>query len=1702
MYRTPPKEATSKDQEAGEPEGESLIDFTPPKGSWEVSSSSASRIPTSVLRFGIQLPGMSKTMPKTRAQATGQRDSNQSNSFNIRKFDGRNFGVWKAQLMAVLTVKDCHMVLSMEKPSLYDETWDSNNNLAKAIILLSLSDEQAAMVCHLDTAKEIWNRLLQAHQQHSDANKVVMQRQFFDATMNENESSMEFVSRVQGIYSNLTQAGIKMGEETLVGRIVAGLTSKYHVFMTNWANSKLSQTMAELIPRLSAEESLINRFSKPSKEVVALVSETKPRFQRRAPPPKKQPEEPKPSAIPAKKQGAKGFRGRQVVCYNCGERGHIRIHCKEAPKKSNPSTSREGDEVVIAEGLVAEANLAVGESEWILDSGATDHMTFDKSSFSELEFFEQPRKIRLGDSGSVQGLGVGTVELVAMNESGEKLVRLERVLFVPGIRRKLISIGAATANGCNGQIHSGRILLVNKKGEIIIEAVKVGNLYRARVRESQPGPSLNSTERIESGKEEDSDLKIWHERFAHISRMTIMKMQTMNSVTGLEGLKLKVRAKDSDRRVINCDSCLLAKHARVPIPLSERTRATKVGQRLHLDICGPVGAETVAGSKYFLLLKDEFSNFRFIYLMKSREEAYNHLRNCVARIEADTGNKVLCIVSDCGSEFTSRRTQAYLEEQGIVHDKSVPFCPQQNGFIERDNRTVMEASRAMLFHKQLPESLWGEACSTAVYVLNRVVNSNTGNKTPFELYFRRKPRVNHLRVFGCKCFVKIPEKKRSGYQRKVEARSRKLLFVGYGRDFTYRVFDPEKREVYLSKEVVFDENNEGLVSDETRYKELDDFIGQMEGGEEVGNQNSVLTEEVLVAQASKDIEEPLTYEEALKSPNSRDWLRAMDEEMDSQRKNKTWDVTKLPSGKRTIQNKWVYAIKRGVDGEVVRFKARLVAKGFSQRYKIDYDETFSPVARLDSIRMILSIIAERDLEMIHFDVKTAFLYGSLEEEIWMAEPKGYETKAGNACLLRKSLYGLKQASRQWNQCFVSFLKDFSLKPINTDSCVLVGKHEGQLVLVAVYVDDGLACSSSMATLNTITQYLKRKFEITVVEPRCFVGLEIRRNREERWVAISQQAYISNMLKKFGLEESKDNPIPLSPAIKYVVDGVSDGAKSSQVQVPYQEAIGTLIYLMTCTRPDISCAVAILSRFSQSPKLPHWIAVKNLMRYLKGSRKLSLIYQGKGEMVAFSDADYAACLDSRKSISGLLVMRGGAPVVWKASKQSTVAESTTEAEFIACSTLSREVMWCRNFLQEVYGERESKPTRMFVDNQSAIRIIKNNQIHSKVKQLDIRLMAVRERRENKEIEVEYVNTSDQAADILTKPLPVKRFCTLRDMLGMALVIAMMVAFIPGGEAMKVHIPEWIVPFERSQQQRLTVKLTNPCPVAKEVELKMRGQIELTRSSILNNTLANAGDGICNMIFRDRITPVFKSLEGCINSSRSKRSIGAVLGTASTIASAIIGVSNFIRGLSEQSPSVGRETQLQQMNTRLNQLTQSTLTDRGLASEVMEHDIEVVSESAQRHLEQIREEAEQIPMLVWATYHMVNEMYAGAANLKAIRRECMRGRLAVGELGEMIESPEIQALDAGDTKLLSLTIPEEGLLEVVYREKYSLVIGPFEAIAMGIAGLLLGMMSLMLMVNCELIKILRGRRTSRRPDSYGIKDLASSAGRLAIALGLLW
>ncbi|KAL4272870.1 hypothetical protein GQ457_13G029760 [Hibiscus cannabinus] len=479
---------------------------------------------------------------------------------------------------------------------------------------------------------------------------------------------------------------------------------------------------------------------------------------------------------------------------------------------------------------------------------------------------------------------------------------------------------------------------------------------------------------------------------------------------------------------------------------------------------------------------------------------------------------------------------------------------------------------------------------------------------------------------------------------------------------------------------------------------------------------------------------PVTYQEAMQSLESDKWKSAMDEEMQSLQKNNTWDLAHLPEGKRAIGCKWVFAKKDGSPSKKdVRYKARLVAKGYAQKEGIDYNEVFSPVVKHSpSIRILLALVAQLNLELAQLDVKTAFLHGDLEEEIYMmTQPEGYKDAGGKkwVCKLNKSLYGLKQSPRQWYKRFDSFMTRQRYTRSKYDHCVYLRKlQDGSFIYLLLYVDDMLIASKSQQEIDKLKAQLNQEFEMKDLgEAKKILGMEISRDRRRGKLCLTQKQYLKKVLQCFGMHENtKHVSTPLATHLKLSsqLSPKTDEEREYMAKVPYANAVGSLMYAMVCTRPDISQAVGV-----QDEALGQFV-------------------------VGYVDSDYAGDLDKRRSTTGYLFTLAKAPVSWRSTLQSTVALSTTEAEYMAVSEAVKEAIWL-NGLMEDLGVVQSHIS-LYCDSQSAIHLAKNQVYHSRTKHIDVRYHFVREIFEEGKILLQKIATAENPANMLTKVITSIKF----------------------------------------------------------------------------------------------------------------------------------------------------------------------------------------------------------------------------------------------------------------------------------------------------------------------------------------------------------
>ena len=1011
-----------------------------------------------------------------------------------------------------------------------------------------------------------------------------------------------------------------------------------------------------------------------------------------------------------------------------------------------------------------------------------------------------------GNQGKVKGLG----KIAISNEHS-----ISNVFLVESLGYNLLSVSQLCNMGYNCLFTNVDVSVFRRSdGSLAFKGVLDGKLYLVDFAKEEAGLDACLIAKTSMGW-------LWHRRLAHVGMKNLHKLLKGEHVIGLTNVQF-----EKDRP---CAACQAGKQVGGAHHSKNVMTTSRPLELLHMDLFGPVAYLSIGGSKYGLVIVDDFSRFTWVFFLQDKSETQGTLKRFLRRAQNEFELKVKKIRSDNGSEFKNLQVEEFLEEEGIKHEFSAPYTPQQNGVVERKNRTLIDMARTMLGEFKTPERFWSEAVNTACHAINRVYLHRLLKKTSYELLTGNKPNVSYFRVFGSKCYILV----KKGRNSKFAPKAVEGFLLGYDSNTkAYRVFNKSSGLVEVSSDVVFDETNGSpreqvvdlddvdeedvptaamrtMAIGDVRPQEQkeqdqpssstmvqpptqdDEQVHQQEACDQGGAQDDHVMEEEaqpapptqvramiqrdhpvdqILGDISKGVTtrsrlvnfcehysfvssiEPFRVEEALLDP---DWVLAMQEELNNFKRNEVWTLVPRPK-QNVVGTKWVFRNKQDEHGVVTRNKARLVAKGYAQVAGLDFEETFAPVARLESIRILLAYAAHHSFRLFQMDVKSAFLNGPIKEEVYVEQPPGFEDERypDHVCKLSKALYGLKQAPRAWYECLRDFLIANAFKVGKADPTLFTKTCDGDLFVCQIYVDDIIFGSTNQKSCEEFSRVMTQKFEMSMMgELNYFLGFQVKQLKDGTF--ISQTKYTQDLLKRFGMKDAKPAKTPMG------TDGHTDlnkGGKSVD-QKAYRSMIGSLLYLCA-SRPDIMLSVCMCARFQSDPKECHLVAVKRILRYLVATPCFGLWYP-KGstfDLVGYSDSDYAGCKVDRKSTSGTCQFLGRSLVSWNSKKQTSVALSTAEAEYVAAGQCCAQLLWMRQTLRD-FGYNLSK-VPLLCDNESAIRMAENPVEHSRTKHIDIRHHFLRDHQQKGDIEVFHVSTENQLADIFTKPLDEKTFCRLR------------------------------------------------------------------------------------------------------------------------------------------------------------------------------------------------------------------------------------------------------------------------------------------------------------------------------------------------------
>ncbi|KAK2388640.1 putative mitochondrial protein [Trifolium repens] len=1093
-------------------------------------------------------------------------------------------------------------------------------------------------------------------------------------------------------------------------------------------------------------------------------------------------------------------RYRRWVCHHCGKKGHIRPFCYKLHgypnQKPNQNVTHEKtivkkewrpieESVALPKeedvGLIAHTSLrASSREDWYFDSGCSRHMTGEEKYLMNVRSYKASF-VTFGDGAKGEIIGIG--DLINHGQPN-----LENVLLVKGLTANLISISQLCDQGMKVNFTKSECLVNNEEGQLMLRGTRSkDNCYLWMPQEE----ALTSTCLVTT----EDEVQLWHQKMGHLNLKGMKKVISLEAIRGIPKLRI-VEGKV-------CGECQIGKQVRMSHPMLEHQTTSKVLELLHMDLMGPMQVESLGGKRYVLVVVDDFSRYTWVNFIREKSDAFDVFKELCLQIQREKGSNVVRIRSDHGREFENSKFDDFCAAEGIKHEYSSPITPQQNGIVERKNRTIQESARVMLHAKNVPYHFWAEAMNTACYVHNRVTLRKGTTSTLYELWKDRKPTVKHFHIFGSECFILADREPR----RKLDPKSEKGFFLGYSTNSrAYRVYNTKTQVVMESVNVVVkdssDKENEGVdqgtpvsvnaepddgastpasmnEADERTIEEdsdesarpqatskgpsvrvqknhpLDLVIGNPEQGITTRRTNDVVANSCFVS-----LFEPKNVKEAL---TDEAWIEAMQEELNQFERSEVWYLVPRPEDVNVIGTKWVYKNKSDENGTVTRNKARLVAQGYTQIEGLDFDETFAPVARLESIRLLLGVACILKFKLYQMDVKSAFLNGYLQEEVYVEQPKGFvdPEHPNYVYKLKKALYGLKQAPRAWYERLTQFLEEQGYRKGGSDKTLFVKQEKGKFIIAQIYVDDIVFGGMSNAMVQHFVQQMQSEFEMSLVgELTYFLGLQIKQMDDT--IFISQSKYARNIIKKFGMDNATHKRTPAPTHLKLTKDEKGISVDQSL----YRSMIGSLLYL-TASRPDITYAVGVCARYQADPKVSHLTQVKRILKYVNGTSDYGIMYSHceNSTLYGSCDADWAGSADDRKSTSGGCFFLGTNLISWFSKKQNCVALSTAEAEYVAAGSSCSQLVWMKQMLKEYDVEQDA--LTLYCDNMSAINISKNPIQHSKTKHIDIRHHYIRDLVESKIVVLEHVGTKEQIADIFTKALDAVQFEKLRGKLGICL-----------------------------------------------------------------------------------------------------------------------------------------------------------------------------------------------------------------------------------------------------------------------------------------------------------------------------------------------
>ncbi|KAJ0566228.1 putative RNA-directed DNA polymerase [Helianthus annuus] len=1346
----------------------------------------------------------------------------------IPKLTGQNYYHWHIQIKVLFESQELWNIIDEgikelgtnptdEATATYRESVKKDKR-ALHIIYQSVNDTIFERIALAKTSKEAWDILHKSYRGETRVKTIKLQslRCEFDAlNMKEGESIEEYFNRTITIVNQLRMNEDNISEQHVVEKILRSLTRNFEsVVITIEETKNLGDVSTEeLMGILQSHELRLKRYDDaPIEHAFQVQNSIQDRYTQTR----------NEGAGRGRSKG-KGRNWNSIRCYACQRLGHTTKFCKrkdESEKPDNALIHKDGDIVEHEDTMFMIFNVeeAVKEDCWYLDSGCSNHMTGNRDLFINLDE-SLKKEVRTGDDKRLEVIGSGEVSVSIKGRTR----KIPNVFYVKGLKHNLLSVGQLINKGYTILFQKDRCIIKDAESEVIGEIRMTSNKMFPLHLDSDINFAMTMTTKDTSilwhkryGHVNVDTLINMENKGLVFGLPKIMKQESLceGCISGKQTKKTFPR-----KAMWQASKPLQLVHSDICGPM--RTESIG-GCRYFITF---IDDYTRKSWVYFLKYKSEALNY-FKRFKALNEKQSDHLIKTLRSDRGGEycSNafqeylKVNCIRHQLTNSYSpqqngvaERKNRTLMElSRSMMNAKELPNCYWAEAVACATyilNRTVTKTRpnitpyEAWNGNKPNVEHLKVFGCLAYVHIPKQR-RDKLDKKTEKTVFVGYSENSKGYKLYN-------PQSNKIIISRDVVFDENKRWILDSESDvIPVIVTDDEESQTQAhndpndaQEETVSTEQSQPNVSTLQANEELNPGENQNQHNEEclaaehahehdinssssdsenevirtkslnnVYRNSRALTEEE-VRQKYKDNQvvnfvlytsaDPTSYEEA--SKDSR-WTEAMDKEIESIHKNQTWELVDPPIHQKPIGVKWIYKTKYDEKGNVDKYKARLVVKGYKQKYGIDYQEVFAPVIRFETIRLVLALATHHGWHLHQMDVKTAFLNGKLEEQVYIEQPQGYIQKGEEkkVCHLKRALYGLKQAPRAWySRIDAYFIQNKFKKCIYEHTLYIKDTNEGKLV-ICLYVDDLILASSSMRLISDFKESMKKEFEMT--DMGClhyFLGMEV--SYENGNIILSQKKYMRSLLEKFRMTSCNTVSTPMEYGLKLSKDDPEDFVDEKV----YRSLVGSLMYL-TNTRPDIMFAVSKISRFMENPKKSHWEAAKRILKYIKGTQQQGITYSkgGKKQLVGFSDSDYAGNIDDSKSTSGYIFHLGSGPVSWQSKKQKVVALSSTEEEYMALSLTGCQALWIKGILNDLEGKQDCS-IPIFCDNKSTICLARDPVYHGKSKHIRVKYHFIRDLIKKREVAVIFCVTKDQMADIMTKALQPKDFIRLKGLLHMSL-----------------------------------------------------------------------------------------------------------------------------------------------------------------------------------------------------------------------------------------------------------------------------------------------------------------------------------------------